>query len=447
VTKQRFNYGCFAKVDVVQSDSSYRQRIVDTELDELMSSLPAIAIEGAKGVGKTATAQQRAATVHLLDDPSQSEIAKGDLTRLLQGKPPVLLDEWQRVPALWDGVRRAVDRGAEPGAFLLTGSVGPRIDANAPARHSGAGRIDLLRMRPMTMAERIDSEQTVSLGRLLQADRPQLHGECETRLSDYVDEIVRSGLPGIRGLEGRARSMRLAGYLERVIDRDFPDELGRQIRKPETLRRWIQAYAAATSTTTSAVKLRQTTARRDDSPAVETTRAYQEALERLFIVDPVPGWAPTKNRLNRLNLSPKHHLVDPALSAHLLGVGTEGLLAGESPGPSVPRDGSLLGALFESLATLSIRVYAQPHDLRVQHLRMRGGVREVDLILEDRAGRVLAIEIKLAATVNDHDVRHLNWLANELGEDLLDSLVITTGREAYRRKDGIGVVPLALLGV
>ena len=135
----------------------------------------------------------------------------------------------------------------------------------------------------------------------------------------------------------------------------------------------------------------------------------------------------------------------PALAARLLGVDTGALVDGAPAGPPVPREGTLLGALFESLVTLSVRTYAQTNEARVGHLRTRGGEREIDLIAERRDGRVVALEVKLSATVDDADTRHLRWLADRLGPDLLDAAVITTGREAYRRADGIGVIPAGLL--
>jgi uncharacterized protein len=145
---------------------------------------------------------------------------------------------------------------------------------------------------------------------------------------------------------------------------------------------------------------------------------------------------------------PKRQLVDPALAARLLGVGAGALLEQEPApaAPAIPRDGTLLGALFESLVTIDVRVYAQAAEARVGHLRTAGGEHEVDLIVERADRRVLAIEVKLAATVSDHDLRHLKWLSERLGDDLVDAIVITTGSAAYRRADGIGVVPAALLG-
>ena len=174
--------------------------------------------------------------------------------------------------------------------------------------------------------------------------------------------------------------------------------------------------------------------------------AYRDALERLFILDPLPGWLPTNAHLNELAASPKHHLADPALAVALLGLDENALLAGDDRSASIFRDGPFLGALFESLAALSVRVYAQRSEARVAHFRMHRGDHEVDLIVERRDGRCLAAEVKLSPIVTDHDVRHLIWLTDRLGPDLLDAVVITTGTHAYRRPDGIAVIPAALLG-
>jgi predicted AAA+ superfamily ATPase len=160
-----------------------------------------------------------------------------------------------------------------------------------------------------------------------------------------------------------------------------------------------------------------------------------------------PAWAPTRSHIRRLSLPPKHQLADPALAARLLGLDAGALLGGDDASPPIPRDGTLLGALFESLLTLSLRVYAQASEARIFHLRTSGGEHEVDLIAERADGRVVAVEVKLARDVGEADALHLNWLAERLGDELLDAVILTTGEEAYRRPDGIAVVPAALLGV
>ncbi len=421
---------------------AYRRRIVDDELDELVGALAAIALEGPKGVGKTRTALERARTVHRLDDPAQLAVARADPGRLLDGPAPVLIDEWQRLPQVWDLVRRAVDDGASPGRFLLTGSAVP----DPPPTHSGAGRIVALRMRPLALSERRGTP-SVSLADLLSGDAAPVAGATDVGLAQYVDEILASGLPGVRVLSGRARRLQLAGYVERIVDRDIPDDAGVTVRNPAALRRWMAAYAAASSTTATFETIRDAaSAGHEHKPSRTATDAYRDALTRVWILDEVPAWIPSNNRLSELGQTPKHQLADPALTAQLLGVQAETLLSGRSSGPAFARDGTLLGALFESLATLSLRVYAAHSEAQVRHLRTARGRQEVDLIVERADGGVVAVEVKLARVPSSRDGRHLNWLRDRLPDRVLDRVIVTTGPAAYRRDDGIAVVPLALLG-
>ena len=170
-----------------------------------------------------------------------------------------------------------------------------------------------------------------------------------------------------------------------------------------------------------------------------------DTLERLWIIEPIPAWTPARNRLARLALSPKHQLADPALAARLRGATIDTLLEGTPAGPLAPRHATLFGALFESQVAHDLRTCAQAAEARVSHFRTRDGDREVDLIVERAHQRVVAIEVKLARAVTDEHVRHLLWLRERLGDDLLDAVVVTTGPDAYRRRDGIAVVA-ALLG-
>ena len=431
-------------------------RILDGELDELLGALPAVALEGPKGVGKTATAERRVTSVFRLDSPAQRQIAEADPTVLVTAPPPVLIDEWQHVPAVWDAIRRAVDDGAAPGQYILAGSAAP---AEAPT-HSGAGRIVTVRMRPLALAERGLGPATVRLRDLLSGRRAPVSGHSTVDLAGYAREVITSGFPGVRRLRGRALRAQLDGYLARVVDRDFVEQ-GHPVRKPDALRRWLTAYAAATATTTSLDKIRNAATSGDGETTAKTTvQAYRDVLERLWLVDPVPGWSPSRNQFTRLTQAPRHHLADPALAARLLGVDEDALIGGAtSPlfdisasgggiaSRTAPRDGTLFGQLFESLVTLSVRVYAQAAEARVRHLRGHDGRHEVDLIVERDDQKVLAMEVKLSATVDDHDVRHLLWLREQLGGDLLDAVVISTGTHAFRRADGVAVVPAALLTV
>ena len=183
-------------------------------------------------------------------------------------------------------------------------------------------------------------------------------------------------------------------------------------------------------------------------PATITTTvtAYRDALERLFILDSLPGWLPNNAHLNELAASPKHHLVDPALAVALLALDEAARLSGDARATTVFRDGPFLGALFESLVTLNIRVYAQHSETRVSHFRTHRGDHEIDLIVERRDGRCIGVEVKLSPLVTGDDVRHLLWLRERIGPEMLDLAVITTGKHAFRRPDGVAVIPAALLG-
>ncbi|MFA4929657.1 MAG: DUF4143 domain-containing protein [Patulibacter sp.] len=421
---------------------AYRRRVIDDLLDEVLPDLAAIALEGAKGVGKTATGTQRAGSILGLNDSRQLEAVRADPDLLTRLPPPVLIDEWQLEPAVWERVRRAVDDDSSGGRFLLAGSAGVEPGVRL---HSGAGRIVSLRMRPLAFSERGIAEPSVSLTSLLAEAEHDIDGRTDISLVEYTAEILRSGFPGIRDLPARARQLQLDSYLTRIVERELP-ESGATIRRPAALFAWLAAYGAATATDASySVILDAATAGQNGKPARGTVDGYREHLQRIFVLDPVPAWVPTFNALKRLTQTPKHHLVDPALAARLVGVDQAGLLRGDGDRVATST-GTWLGALFESLVVQSIRVYAEACGGRVGHLRTKNATREIDLIVETSDRHVVAIEVKLSATVTDHDVRHLNWLQEQIGSRLRDRIVITTGEFAYRRRDGVAVVPLALLG-
>lgn len=413
---------------------TYLRRSVDSVLDALMPGISAIALDGPKGAGKSDTAGRRAQRSWLLDDPEQLGLLRADPTFSGAGSGTLLIDEWQLLPEIWDSVRRRVDEGAPPGRFLLTGSAQP---ASARGTHSGAGRILSLRMRPMAIHERGVITPTASFAQLLDGDS-SIDGETDWVMTDYVEAIVRSGFPGLIAMSERFTRPQLDAYLARIIDRDIPD-LGTRVRRPETLRRWITAYAAASSTTTSYAKILDATTSGDGvQPAKTTTIAYRDHLSQLWILDDVPAWSPDRVSLGRLQQAPKHQLADPALAARALGLTASSMLSA--------RGAHMTGPLFESLATLSVRAAAQASEATVGHLRTRNGDREIDLIAEGPDGRLVAFEVKLAHAIKEDDVRHLLWLREKLPDDVSNLVVLTTGTTAYRRHDGILVVPLALLG-
>ncbi|WP_139738781.1 ATP-binding protein [Actinomyces wuliandei] len=414
---------------------SYLLRHLDSYLDELFPALPAIAIEGAKGVGKTETALRRVTRVLRLDEHDVAQlVAAGGKDFLERGRRSVLLDEWQHLPQVWDWVRRMVDdRSTTP--VLLTGSATPR---QGTTTHSGAGRIVSVLMRPMSLTERGTTPGGLGLAALLAGDC-SFTAESTMTLPDYAEEVCASGFPGIRPLTSRARAVQLDSYIERVIDRDILEQ-GGSIRRPGSLRAWLRSYAAATSTTASySAILDAATAGDSGKPARSTTQTYRDLLTRIWVLDPVPTWDLNPSAGSRLKTSPKHQLVDPAVSARLLGTTASALMSAR------PGSGELFGRLFEALATLCVRAASLTVDARVGHLRTRNGDHEIDLVVEDSHGRVVAFEVKLARDVGDRDVAHLAWLKRQLGDRLSAGVVLTAGRHAYLREDGFLVLPLALL--
>lgn len=209
----------------------------------------------------------------------------------------------------------------------------------------------------------------------------------------------------------------------------------------------MTAYGAATSTDASyETILRAATPGQSEKPDKKTVMRYRDLLTRLYILDPVPAWMPSLAPLTTLTRSPKHHMVDPAFPAHLAGVGPEGLLRGER-NVLAPDGETWLGALFESLATQSLRVYGEANLAAVRQLRTKGGRQEIDLVLEDWERNTLAVEVKLAGSARNEHVKHLNWLQEKIPDGRrLTRMVVTSGEQAYTRADGVLVVPLALLG-
>ncbi|MDR2567581.1 MAG: DUF4143 domain-containing protein [Bifidobacteriaceae bacterium] len=414
---------------------------MDADLAEMLAALPAVALEGAKAVGKTRTAERVARSVFALASRNVLLNVEADPAAVAAAAEPVLLDEWQRAPWIWDEVRQWVDQEPRPGRFVLTGSSAPR----GARIHSGAGRILPIRMRPLSLAERLEGGG-VSLGRLLgDGEASPVAGESKLRLADYVDEILRSGFPAIRDLPVHARDRALDGYLEAVVAKEFPEQ-GLTVRKPQLLRGWMRAYALASGSTASYTTiLDAATWGVGDKPSKAQTLAYRDTLASLWLVDPVPAWDAAGTGLaTPLVKASKHYLADPALAARLADMTSNTLFAGPGPDPLGLQGGSLLGRLFESLVALSLQTYAAACGAKLFHLRTVSGHREVDFVVQ-RGRSIVALEVKLAAAALDKDVRHLNWLESALPGQVAAKVCVTTGPRAYTRPDGVHVVPAALL--
>lgn len=415
----------------------YLPRYLDYELDELWGQIPALSIDGAKGVGKTESASRRVDQIFHMDNPEVKTLFQAGVHSVLAGADSVLLDEWQHYPPIWDYVRRQVDEKNKQ-RFLLTGSASPQSGVDT---HSGAARIVSLHMRPLALSERVGTKPSIFIRDLFETgSKTEIAGQSDFELRDYAREICASGLPEIAELSPRARRAQLNSYVERIIDRDVLDH-GVEVRKAGSLRAWLAAYAAASSTTASyETILNAATSNDNEKPAKSTTYAYRELLSRIWVLDPIPAWISSQTPLKRLTLQVKHHLVDPALAATLLNISEGSLLSGK------PGTAELFGQLLESLAALTVRSAGQLSEAKTYHLRTRGGEHEIDLLLERYDGKIIAFEVKMSTAINDKDVRHLLWLKEQIGDRLVDAVVVTTGKYAYRRTDGVAVVPLALLG-
>lgn len=413
----------------------YLPRYIDTELDELLGPGMAISIEGPRSIGKTETASHYSDLMLRLDEEPTLQLVEADARLQLTASSKVCVDEWQIYPPIWDTVRRLVDENAQQ-EFLLTGS------AQLPAgvtKHTGAGRIMTLRMRPLALSERPQTTPSVRISDLFDGNSA-IQGQSSMGLVDYAEDICNSGFPRIGQLSPRRQRAALQGYVDNLLDRELPEN-DLPIRSPQSLLTWLRAYAAASSTSASYDSiLKAATPGELDKPSKATTQRYRDALTALWILDPVPAWSPSVAPFSRLTVAPKHQLCDPALAAHMLGI-TATMLTSPTSGAS-----EFFGQLFESLATLTVRTAGQACEASTFHFRTRGGEQEVDLILEHFDGRVLAFEVKLTPTVSDSDVRHLHFLGERLGPRLVDKVVITTGPQAYRRADGVAVIPLSLLG-
>jgi predicted AAA+ superfamily ATPase len=414
---------------------SYLPRVVDGELSARMSSAGAVLIEGPKACGKTETATRVARSVVRLDIDGGARALVSAAPEVLFDQPaPILLDEWQLAPTLWDLVRREVDdRSPQRGQFILTGSATPNDDTR---RHSGAGRISTLRMRPMSLYEAGHSTGSVSLADLFAGGAPAALDPGVT-VPELIDQIVIGGWPDLVGATVTDARQWLRDYLRNVVEVDVQN-LGAR-RDPQNVSRLLAALARAVGTETSVQSLAKDIGGADGPTDWHTVAAYLNALNRLMLVEDVPAWAPHMRSTTPLRKSPTRYLVDPSLGAAALGIGPLQLLA----------DLRATGFHFEALAVRDLRVYAQPLGGSLSHWRDNNG-HEVDVIVTLDDGRWAAFEVKMnpidTDAAADSLLRFLDKVdISKVGAPAF-SAVITTRSPAYRRPDGVFVLPVAALG-
>lgn len=413
------------------SGPEYIPRVVDSELDDALLGQTAILIEGAKGVGKTMTASNRANSRVLLDvDQASRTAAAVDPSLVLAGKKPLLIDEWQEIPSIWNHVRRAVD--AHEGPFILTGSAVPADDAT---RHTGAGRFVWLRMRPMTLFELGRSTGTASLQSLLDGQLPNTQTD-ELTISELVEITCVGGWPALTGSSVTSAQGVLNGYLDSVARTDIRRVDG-VARDPQKVWSVLRSLARNVSTEVSIANIARDTGGSDGPVDEDTVRSYLTALERLMVLEDQPAWAPRLRSRARLRSAPKRHFCDPSLAAAALQATPDRLL----------RDLNYFGFLFESLVVRDLRVYAQHVGANVFHYRDNIG--EVDAVIDDGI-RWGALEVKLGVTYIEEAAKSLKRFVQRVdtehrGQPAFLGVVVPT-RYGYTRDDGIHVVPVQALG-
>ena len=412
----------------------YVPRVVDAELKELLRSTGAVLVEGTKAAGKTATATEAAASAVLLDvDENARRLIGTDPPALLAGDVPRLIDEWQLEPEIWNHVRRAVDDRGLPGQFVLTGSAVPADDIT---RHTGAGRVARLRMRPMSLFETGRSSGEISLGRLLDGE-PQRAPQCAMAVAEVAALVSAGGWPANIGRSSPHTLRANRAYLEEIRRTDISRVSGKE-RDPIKVGRLLRSLARNVATPVSMSKL---AAEVGGSPAVkaDTVAEYSEALERLMVVENQPAWSPHLRSRATLRTAAVRHFVDPSLAVAALRATPERLLA----------DLAFLGFLFESLVVRDLRVYAQAVDAEVFHYREKDGL-EVDAIVETGDGRWAAFEVKLGERWVEEGAENLRRLAKRMersdhGPPAALAVIAPAGYGSVGAGD-VGVIPVGALG-
>jgi predicted AAA+ superfamily ATPase len=414
--------------------SGYLPRIADQELQARLRVMGAVLIEGPKACGKTATASQVAKTIVRFDeDPAARAQVELDPQALFAGEPPILFDEWQVEPAIWNRVRRQVDDRAEKGQFILTGSARPRDDAN---RHSGAGRFSVLQMRPMSLFESGHSTGQISLGALLDGE-PQTGLGTDLSFEDLLRRIVTGGWPElIAGEEDVARDW-LADYLRQIIEVDVP-EMGHR-RNPGNLSRLLESLARGAGQPVKLSELAKDVGGDRGPIAHETLTGYLDALARLRLTDDSAAWRPHMRSRTRLRTAPVRYFIDPSIGTAALNIGSAELRA----------DPLATGFHFETLVIRDLRVYAQLHHGQIDSWRDANG-NEVDAILTARDNKWAAFEVKLNPRDIDTAAASLLRFAATIDtrrhkEPACLGVVTSTG-VGGRRPDGVQVIPIGALG-
>lgn len=420
---------------------TYKNRIVDGKLQRKLKGIGAVLIEGPKWCGKTTTAVQHAKSVLFMDEPEREkqnlQMAEVNPEKLLDGETPRLIDEWQLAPKLWDTIRYTVDHRDGEGHFILTGSAVPV--ENESVHHSGTGRFAWLTMRPMSLWESGDSTGEVSVNELF-SNVCNIEGSSNKNLDDIAYLVCRGGWPGTLGLDKDVALDLAFDYYDGVVRSDISRADGVS-KNPERVKRLMRSYARHQGTQANIAVIGADMAGNESgSLDDDTIYSYLNALRKIFVVEDMPAWNPNLRSKTVVRTSDTRYFVDPSIATAALGIGPNDLI----------NDLKTFGLLFETMAVRDLRVYADAIEGRVYHYRDKSGL-ECDAVIHLRNGKYGLVEIKIGGDkLIEEGVATLLTLSRNIDSGKMSEpsfLMVLTGigTYAYRRTDGVYVVPIGCL--
>ena len=420
---------------------NYRNRIADNILKRKLEGKGAVVIEGPKWCGKTTTAEQIAKSVLYTDDPANKTqnitISETNPKQLLRGETPRLIDEWQIAPKLWDTIRFEVDHRGELGQFVLTGSAVP-ADTHE-ITHSGTGRFTWLMMRPMSLYESGESNGTVSLKEMFE-EKDEIEGYADLTFERLAFVICRGGWPQAIDMRDEIALDQAIDYYTAVVHSDI-NRADNIEKNPERVKRLMRSYARSQGSQVPNTVLVQDVKSNDETSINEETVAtYLKALRKIFVIEDMPAWNPNLRSKTAIRSSDTRYYIDPSIAVAALGLGPDDLV----------NDLHTFGFLFETLCIRDLRIYADSLGGEVYHYRDKDG-QECDAVIHLRNGKYGLIEIKLGGdTLIEEGARNLKAMEAKIDTDKMNTpsflMVLTgVGNYAYRRKDGVLVVPIGSL--
>lgn len=425
----------------MSANKEYRKRVSDQLLKEQLEAAGGVLIQGAKWCGKTTTALQQARSVIYLNDPMKNanymHLAETNISLLLEGDSPLLIDEWQLAPQLWDAARYTIDQRGATGQFILTGSAVPAD--RSKITHTGTGRFAWVTMRPMSLWESSESNGGVSLASLFNGETQDCRAPGYD-LKHIAFLTCRGGWPAALDLSEKASLRQAYNYIDAVSEQEISDVDGTR-RDAALTKRLLRSYARHQGTQASVASILNDILTNEKGNTTETTiTSYLKALEKIFVIENMPAWNPNLRSKAAIRTSDTRYFVDPSVAAAALRLGPSDLIA----------DMNTFGLLFETLAARDLRVYADALDGDVFHYRDKNGL-ECDAVLHLRNGHYGLIEVKIGGEKwieqGAENLISLSKIINteKMYEPSFMMVLTAVGDFAYRRKDGIYVVPITCL--